>query len=602
MQKTSVHLILGASGFLGASLARHLKSQGHYVLGLDLRPLAPSDADHFDEFYLTGMEDFDYSSLTRVGVVHHTSSSVPLAGDFFQENVEANSVLIPKLKLLAFDHLIYYSTSAVSGTKRPVTSELSEDDVGPIEDYGRSKLAAENLLRESFPDRLIIIRPRAILGPGRRGLFSLLFRWLSQNKTVVFPGPLSTPFQFLHIDDLLRAVDVLIAREARGIFNVGGRPSVLASDLDQLKERSGSTSGFLVLPEGCLWLLDLLCRFRILAFARWQYLSFSKPHFLSTQKLEALGWRPRWSNVDALMDTWRSYEGMPLGSSPHRKTFTGENLTSLILALRPLHWSKNLLIFLPVIFSRDASTASWSIVVQLFGSWCALASGVYLLNDLLDRGSDATHPVKKFRAIASGELSPSVAGFYGIIFLGLSFLLAPQRSGFFLVTYLAANIFYSSWGKKIPFLDLFLLTTFYLLRIQSGFILTSADPTIWLFGGSLFFFFGLSSFKRSFDLSHCLKRRGYRAGSEKTLSLLGLISWSILSFFFVGYIAFGAQSFGAPWILGLGLLPLLFFSQRVQRLLNSSENKEFLELILSDTLCLLSLLGVAFIYALAALS
>ena len=81
--------------------------------------------------------------------------------------------------------------------------------------------------------------------------------------------------------------------------------------------------------------------------------------------------------------------------------------------LRPLQWVKNGLVFLPFLFAVDIA---WSVesleeiprllgsLAVLFLSFCALSSGVYVFNDLMDRHADREHPRKRHRPIAAGRV------------------------------------------------------------------------------------------------------------------------------------------------------------------------------------------------------
>src|SRR5687767_1594112 len=82
-----------------------------------------------------------------------------------------------------------------------------------------------------------------------------------------------------------------------------------------------------------------------------------------------------------------------------------DRLRAFIRALRCHQWSKNILVFLPLIaahayFSREAVTGA----ALMFVAWCLVASGIYVLNDLLDLEADRRHPTKRLRPFASGDL------------------------------------------------------------------------------------------------------------------------------------------------------------------------------------------------------
>ena len=87
---------------------------------------------------------------------------------------------------------------------------------------------------------------------------------------------------------------------------------------------------------------------------------------------------------------------------------------SLVLSLRPSQWTKNLIIFLPLLLAQrllDGQAVLYAIAA--FVIFCGLSGVVYLINDIADREADRRHPVKQHRPIASGALTacgPPLAG------------------------------------------------------------------------------------------------------------------------------------------------------------------------------------------------
>jgi nucleoside-diphosphate-sugar epimerase/4-hydroxybenzoate polyprenyltransferase len=597
-----VHLILGAAGFLGVALAAHLSSQGFRVIGVDLRPVKLSEMSYFDDFHLSDIESFDFSLVPRISYIHHVSSAVPLASSgkkFFKLNFEKNISLVENLGSLNFLRFIYYSSSAVSGRRVPSVKPLTESETWPLEEYGASKLKAENLFLSHYNERVLILRPRTILGPGRGGLFSLLFEKVRRCSTIILPGNPDIPYQFVHIQDLLSAVDVLLAKKSSGIFNVGGKISdSLLKDLKQFARENGSSSSFLSLPSGFVWILECFSKLGLLPFARWQYLSFSRPHLLDTTRLENLGWSAKFSNEVALQDAFgssfpskkNSHEG-----SVHQKSFPLLSDMSLFQSLRLHHWPKNFLIFIPIIFSKQLTEINLFTPLLAFVSWCMVSSSVYLLNDLVDVHSDRLHPYKNRRPLARGDLDR-------FTMVGISFILilcggglAPTGLLSYLLFYLALNLIYTHWAKRVPFLDLIFLTAFYLLRILSGFLFISMSPTLWLLLGAFLFFLGLSAFKRQYDLIYCPLGRGYGAETGFLLHQLGIFSWLGLSVLISFYIFDNTNSlsYNRLSVLGFNLIWLLFFYLRLRfNVLRGGQDSEFLKLILRDPVAYLCLFGV----------
>ncbi len=80
----------------------------------------------------------------------------------------------------------------------------------------------------------------------------------------------------------------------------------------------------------------------------------------------------------------------------------GLGLDLLIKQLRPKQWAKNLIIFAALLFSGKCTVAGASAAATLaFLAFCAVSSGVYIINDLIDVRADRAHPTKRLRPIAS---------------------------------------------------------------------------------------------------------------------------------------------------------------------------------------------------------
>ena len=82
---------------------------------------------------------------------------------------------------------------------------------------------------------------------------------------------------------------------------------------------------------------------------------------------------------------------------------------SLLLALRPAQWTKNLLVFAGLLFGlRLFEPPAVTQAVAAFVVFCALSGVVYLINNILDRDSDRAHPLKARRPI-TGRFSANTA-------------------------------------------------------------------------------------------------------------------------------------------------------------------------------------------------
>src|SRR6266481_8276734 len=147
------------------------------------------------------------------------------------------------------------------------------------------------------------------------------------------------------------------------------------------------------------------------------------------------------------------------------------SLGTWVNALRGHHWAKNLLLFLPLILSHNLAVEPLVRTLAGFALYGLCASGLYILNDLLDLHSDREHPWKKARPFAAGDISIPQGLLASLILLssalGLGFLL-NAKFGCALLGYATLTMWYSLYLKKIALLDVFVLSSFYSFRIQIG--------------------------------------------------------------------------------------------------------------------------------------
>jgi 4-hydroxybenzoate polyprenyltransferase len=181
-------------------------------------------------------------------------------------------------------------------------------------------------------------------------------------------------------------------------------------------------------------------------------------------------------------------------------------VADLIRLARPRDWAKSVFVMLPLPFAiRAGATLSPSVVALGVAAFCVTASGVYVLNDLRDAEADRAHPRKRTRPIASGAVAPGIAAAWGVALLagGLALAAATGHAGVlaYLLAYVAINAFYTLYGKRVPILDVFLLGSFYVLRVLVGCALVDAQPSNWLLTCSLWVALFLGFAKRRADFA-----------------------------------------------------------------------------------------------------
>jgi len=156
----------------------------------------------------------------------------------------------------------------------------------------------------------------------------------------------------------------------------------------------------------------------------------------------------------------------------------------LVETLRPQQWVKNGFIFAALIFSQ--SLTRWDRCRQVLLAtlvFCLVSSAAYVLNDIFDAAEDRHHPIKKLRPIASGRLNPTTAAIVGAI-LGACGLIEAWRlnTSFFgiVVAYVALNVLYSAFLKRVALLDVFIVAAGFLFRVIAGGLVIRVAISPWL--------------------------------------------------------------------------------------------------------------------------
>jgi 4-hydroxybenzoate polyprenyltransferase len=213
----------------------------------------------------------------------------------------------------------------------------------------------------------------------------------------------------------------------------------------------------------------------------------------------------------------------------------GPSLGEYLRALRPQQWLKNILVFIPL-FAAHLFTEPILLIrtIIAFLAFCCCASSGYLINDLCDLPADRHHPSKRLRPFASGRL-PLAYGLVtapALVVLAclLSWLLSWWSAGFLLL-YFTLTVAYSLRLKQAVLLDVFLLATFYTLRIVAGGLAAAVALSVWLLAFSMFLFLSLAFIKRYAELvimrgvdGDQAKARSYELGDAELLVSKGTAS------------------------------------------------------------------------------
>ena len=308
--------ISGGAGFLGLHLARRLLADRHAVRSLDLVPLHEPGLDVEELRGDIRDEAAARQLVDGARILVHAAAALPIRGsrrEIRSVNVDGTLTLLAAAAEAGVRRVVLVSSTAVYGVpeKHPIEEDDPLDGVGH---YGESKIEAERICR-AFIERgvdCVILRPKTFIGPERLGVFEILFDWLRDGRRIYVLGDGSNRYQLLAVADLVEAI-VLAAskRAARGrTLNVGAKEfGTVREDLQTLIDHAGSASQITPVParpaEVALRALELA---RLSPLVEWHYKTAHRDSFVAVSAAEQiLGWRPRLSNAEALIETYDWY-------------------------------------------------------------------------------------------------------------------------------------------------------------------------------------------------------------------------------------------------------------------------------------------------------
>jgi 4-hydroxybenzoate polyprenyltransferase len=244
--------------------------------------------------------------------------------------------------------------------------------------------------------------------------------------------------------------------------------------------------------------------------------------------------------------------------------------------LRPHQWSKNTLLFLPAVAAHLPMTAEVALtLVAGFVAFSAIASAVYVLNDLADLASDRAHATKCHRPLAAGDVSiPFGLGVAAVLVMVATTIAMtlPPAFGALLATYVVLTTAYSILLKSRAIVDVITLASLYTLRVMAGAALVDVPLSRWFLAFSVFFFFSLALAKRVVELSRQpagasdrLPGRGYSAADVPVLTALGTTAVMASALVYCLYITDSdiGELYDRPDLLWLGLPILLYWLSRL---------------------------------------
>jgi len=218
-------------------------------------------------------------------------------------------------------------------------------------------------------------------------------------------------------------------------------------------------------------------------------------------------------------------------------TFEGRRAgwTDYLSALRPRHWLKNLLVFVPLVATHGFHQVTLlEKTLTAFIAFCCCASSGYLFNDAVDLSVDRRHPQKRMRPFAAGRLPlrDALIMIPALVVLGCALSLSVSRLFLGVVLlYYALTLTYSLRIKRIVLLDVIVLAGLYTLRIVAGSAAIAVWPSEWILAFSPFLFLSLAFVKRYSELvilrnsdGNQARARDYEVSDAELLATNGTVS------------------------------------------------------------------------------
>lgn len=308
-------LITGGAGFLGINLVRYLLARGDEVVSLDREPFDYPERSKITE-HRGDIRDRALVVRAAKGcdVVVHAAAALPLytPEEIHSIDIDGTRIVLEAAREAGCGRVVHVSSTAVYGVPdhHPLVEEDRMHGVGP---YGIAKVEAEEVcLRAREQGQIVpIVRPKSFVGPERLGVFALMYEWAREGRDFPILGRGSNRYQLLDVEDLCEAIwlaGTLPAERANATFNIGAAEfTTLRQDFQSVLDAAGHGGKIRSLPVApALWALRVLEKAKLSPLYPWIYETVTEDSFVSIDKAQQqLGWKPKFSNRDALV---RNYE------------------------------------------------------------------------------------------------------------------------------------------------------------------------------------------------------------------------------------------------------------------------------------------------------
>lgn len=314
------HVITGGSGFVGTRLAQALTKRREDVVIFDIVPPSCKDAT-FLSGDVRSERDIAALALGPDDVVYHLAArqfhgAVPRRNrtEWFEEvNTQGTRNILDAMQRGDASRLIFFSTDMTYGLpdQSPVPHSHPQQPIGP---YGRSKYAAEQVIREGMAQRALaatIFRPRLIAGAGRLGILTKLFALIERSLPVPMIGSGRNRYQMIAVDDCVSAALHAVEQGVPcGAFNLGSTaPPTVRALLQGVIDQAGSRSLLVPTPARLVQaVLSGMDKVGLTLLYPEQFAIADADYVLDTSRTASvMQWAPSQSDGDILFAAYRHF-------------------------------------------------------------------------------------------------------------------------------------------------------------------------------------------------------------------------------------------------------------------------------------------------------
>ena len=312
-------LITGGAGFLGYHLCKKLSREYDEIVIIDIDEFNKKDFDKNVRYFKLDVRD-------RKGIdkliekenpnhIIHAAAALPLykPAVIRAVNIGGTRNIFESAFKNNVGRVVFISSTAVYGI--PDKHPLYEyDEMVGVGAYGETKIIGERICKEYRKKGVCVpvIRPKTFIGTGRLGVFQILYDWVEYGKRIPIIGNGKNRYQLLEVQDLVDAIKLMLDKERElvdDVFNVGARDfEIVLKDVGKLCSHAKSGARVLKTPSKIVkFLLRVLEILKLSPLYKWVYGTAEKDSFVSTEKIEKIGWNPKFSNSQALINSYDWY-------------------------------------------------------------------------------------------------------------------------------------------------------------------------------------------------------------------------------------------------------------------------------------------------------